>query len=53
MIQPAAESYRAALDHIRLRVVEAIAVQVGGIQKIEHFFLAPRWAYRKTRSMER
>ena len=34
MIQPAAEGHRAALDHMRLWVVEAIAVQVGGIQKI-------------------
>ena len=34
LIQPAAEGHRAALDHMCLRVVEAIAVQVGGIQKI-------------------
>lgn len=37
MIQPAAEGHRAALDHMRLRVVEAVAVQVCGIQKVEHW----------------
>ena len=34
LIQPAAEGHRAALDHMRLRVVEAVAVQVCGIQKV-------------------
>ena len=37
MFQPAAKSHRPALDHITLRVVILVAVQVRRIQKIEHF----------------